>query len=137
MEQFSIQNLTLRVSEQFNYVWVLLDEQTRSEQFAASLNDASFHALLQKYNVKNILLDCGKMWVFSIPDMSEYIDYDFAAAMNGIGVEKISVVINEEIFSMMSGIFQGVQNRHAENPPEIRFFDTTSFYNSFESVNWF
>jgi hypothetical protein len=137
MEQFKIQNLTVRVSQDFNYVWVLLEEQVRFEQFTLSLGDASFHSLLQRYNVKNILLDCGKMWVFSIPEMSGYLDAQFADSMREIGVEKISVVVNEEVFSMLSGIFQGIEFNHLQNPPQIRFFGTTSFYESFDSVSWF
>jgi hypothetical protein len=137
MEQFTIQNLTVRISSDFNYVWILLDEQTRSEQFAASLGDASFHSLLQRYNVKNILLDCGKMWVFSIPEMSNYLDTDYTAAMRENGVEKISVVVNDEVFSIMSSIFQGIEANHAQSSPQIRFFNTSSFYESFESVAWF
>jgi hypothetical protein len=137
MEQFTIQNLTVRVSADFNYVWILLDEQTRSEQFAASLGDASFHSLLRQYKVRNILLDCGKMWVFSIPEMSNYLDTDFTAAMRENAVEKISVVVNDEVFSIMSFVFQGIEANHAQGSPQIRFFNTSSFYESFESVAWF
>lgn len=137
MEQFNIQNLTLRVSPDFNYVWVLLDEQARSPEFAASLSDAQFQQLLQHYKVRNILLDCSKMQVFSIPDMSSYLDKEFANLMNSIGVEKISVIINDETFQMLSGIFLGIQSRHLQNAPQIRFFGSDSFYNSFDSVSWF
>jgi|SRR5215203_2324442 len=137
MEQFTIQNLTVRVSEDFNYVWILLDEQTKSEQFAASLGDASFHTLLRHHNVKNILLDCGKMWVFSIPEMSGFLDTEFAASMRETGVEKISVIISEEVFSMLSGILHGIEFNHLQDAPQIRFFGTASFYESFESVAWF
>jgi hypothetical protein len=137
MEQFTIQNLTVRVSEDFNYVWVLLDEQARSEQFAASLGDASFHSLLRRFYVNNILLDCSKMWVFSVPEMSDFLDKEFTVAMRDSGVEKISVIINDEVFSIMSFIFQGIEGNHAQSPPQIRFFNTASFYESFESVAWF
>ncbi|HEY0460479.1 MAG TPA: hypothetical protein VGC97_15190 [Pyrinomonadaceae bacterium] len=137
MEQFKIQNLNVRVSTDFNYVWVLLEEQVRSEQFAASLGDAEFHSLLQRYHVRNILLDCSKMWVFSIPEMSAYLDTQFTNLMVGIGVEKISVIVNEEVFRMLSGIFQGIEFNHLQNLPQIRFFGTASFYESFESVAWF
>lgn len=136
MEQSSIQNLTVRYSPDFNYVWVLLAAQTNSELFAASLGDASFHSLLRRYDVKNMLLDCGKMWVFSIPEMTAYLDQSFAAAMRENGVEKVSVVVNEEIFGIMSSIFQGIAANHPQSP-EIRFFSTARFYESFESVDWF
>jgi len=137
MEQFTIQNLTVRVSEDFNYIWVLLDEQTRSEEFAASLGNPEFLSLLMLRRVKNILLDCSKMWVFSIPDMSNFLDTLFAEMMRASDVEKVSVIINEEIFSIMSGIFQGIEAKHLQSPPQIRFFSTASFYESFDSVSWF
>jgi hypothetical protein len=137
MEQFKIQDLTFRYSPDFNYVWVLIAEQTNSEQFGASLGSAEFYALVQRYKVKNMLLDCGKMWVFSIPDMSSYLDGTFAAQMRDNGVEKISVVINAETFSMLSGILQGIEFNHLQNPPQIRFFSTEQFYDSFDSVSWF
>jgi hypothetical protein len=137
MEQFTIQNLTVRVSEDFNYIWVLVDAETRSEQFAASLGNNLFLSLLMLRSVKKILLDCSKMLIFSIPDMSNFLDTSFAEKMRLSGVEKVSVIINEEIFSMMSGIFQAVESKHIQSPPQIRFFSTASFYESFDSVSWF
>ena len=137
MEQISIRNLTVRVSGDFNYIWVLLDEHTKSVEFIASLGDAAFHELLRRYNVKNILLDCGKMLVLSIPDMPDFLDTEFADRMRENGVEKVSIIINEEVFSIMSGFLQPIETKHSQSVPQIRFFDTASFYNSFDSVSWF
>src|SRR5688500_15929654 len=119
MEQFKIQNLNVRISGDFNYMWVILAEQTNGEQFAASLGDASFHSLLRHYDVKNILLDCGKMWIFSMPEMTDYLDRTFPALMRGVGVEKISVVIYEEAFSILSFMLRGIEFNHLQEAPQI------------------
>ena len=137
MEQFTIRNLTVRVSEDFNYIWVLLDEFTKSDEFVAALRDSEFLSQLMLRRVKNILLDCGKMLVLSIPDMPEFLDTEFADMMQACGVEKVSIIINEEVFSIMQGFLTPIEDKHRASVPQIRFFDRTSFYNSFESVSWF
>lgn len=137
MEQFRIQNLTLRVSEDFNYIWVLLDENTKSDEFVAALRDREFLSLLMLRRVKNILLDCGRMLVLSIPDTPEFLDMEFAEMMQACGVEKVSIIINEEVYAIMAGFLTPIEEKHGQSVPQIRFFDTTSFYNSFESVSWF
>ena len=137
MKQFTLQNLTVRVSEDFNYIWVLLDEHTKSVEFIASLSDREFRSQLMLRRVKNILLDCGRMLVFSIPDMNEFLDTAFVEMMRACGVEKVSIIINEEVFSIMSGFLKIVEENHQQQAPQIRFFDTVSFYNSFDSVSWF
>src|SRR5215207_8515751 len=106
MKQFTLQNLTVRVSEDFNYIWVLLDEHTKSVEFIASLSDREFRSQLMLRRVKNILLDCGRMLVFSIPDMNEFLDTAFVEMMRACGVEKVSIIINEEVFSNMSGFLK-------------------------------
>ena len=137
MEQFTIKNLTVRIAENINYVWVLLGGQISREEFADSLGDADFHTLLQQYDVKNVLVDCSGMWSFGIPEMSDYLDTEFTAAMRGIGVEKISVVLSEDVLSMLSFVFQGIENNHNNSSPKIRFFESSQFHESFESVSWF
>ena len=137
MEQFSIRNLTVRVSKDFNYIWVLLAGQTKSVEFIASLGDAAFHELLRRFHVKNILLDCGKMLVFSIPDMPDFLDTEFADRMRACGVEKVSIIVNEEVFSIMRGFLEPVEAKHRDGVPQIRFFDSASFSESFDSVSWF
>ena len=137
MEQFSIQNLTVRVSEDFKYIWVLLDEYTKSVQFIGSLRDDAFYELLRRYRVKNILLDCGKMLVLSIPDMPEFLDTEFADKLRENNVEKVSIIINEEVFSIMRGFLEPIESKRRDSVPQIRFFDTASFYESFDSVSWF
>lgn len=137
MEQITIKNLTVRIAENINYVWVLLGGQISREEFADSLSDTEFHTLLQQNNVKNVLVDCSGMWSFGIPEMSDYLDTEFTAAMREIGVEKISIVLNEEVLSMLSFVFQGMENNHRDGSPEIRFFNSSQFHESFESVSWF
>lgn len=137
MEQLVIKNLTVRIAENINYVWVLINEQTNREEFVESLGDSDFHKLLKQNTVKNLLVDCSNMWSFGIPEMSEYLDVEFMTSMRSIGVEKISVIINDEVFSMLSFVFQGIENSHSRNSPKLRFFSGSQFYQSFESVNWF
>ena len=137
MEQFTIKNITVRIADDINYVWVLLDEQVNREEFADSLGDAEFHALLQQHNARNLLVDCGKMWSFGTPEMSDYLDTGLTAAMREIRVRKISVVVSENVYSMLPFIFEAIENNHAENSPEIRFFTSAQFQESFESVAWF
>ena len=137
MEQFSIQNLTVRISEDFNYIWVLLDENTKSVEFIDSLDNPEFLSLLRLRRIKNILLDCGRMLVLSIPDMPEFLDTRFAETMRECGVEKVSIIINDEVFSMMSGFLSPIENNRRQSVPQIRFFDATNFYNSMDSVLWF
>ncbi|MBX7169969.1 MAG: hypothetical protein K1X72_03355 [Pyrinomonadaceae bacterium] len=137
MQQYSINNLTVRISENINYVWVLLPEQVTREDFAAMLGNSEFHRLLQQNNVQNVLVDCGNMWNFGIPEMSDYLDKDFTVSMRQIGVKKISVVINQEVYSLLTLVFQTIENSHSQSSPQIRFFDSLQFYNSFESVSWF
>ena len=136
MEQFTIQNLTVRISSNFNYIWVLVDEETRSPEFAASLSDDEFHTQVILSNIHNIVLDCSRMQVFSIPEMPRFLDKQFAEMMYDCAVDKVSVIVNEEWISIMSGIFDGIAARH-QSAPEIRFFSTAGFYDSFESVSWF
>jgi hypothetical protein len=114
----------------------LVDDETRSPEFAASLGDDDFHTEVILSNVHNIVLDCSRMQVFSIPEMPRFLDQQFAEMMRDCAVEKISVIINEEWLSVMSGIFEGIEKRH-QTAPQIRFFDTNSFYNSFDPVAWF
>lgn len=137
MEQFRVQNLNLRVADGINYAWILLDEQTNREQFAASLGDADVRNLLQRFAVKNILIDTSKMWSFGIPEMSDYLDTNFTAEMRETGIEKIAVVLNEDVISMLSFVFQGIEANHAAGVPQIRFFSTPQFYETSDSVSWF
>jgi hypothetical protein len=76
------------------------------------------------------------MRVFSIPEMTSHIDRPFAAAMRENGVEKVSVVVSEEVFGLTRTIFQGIASNRPE-PPQFRFFSAAKFYESFESVDWF
>lgn len=137
MEQFNINNLTLRISDNINYVWILLPQQVSREEFATMLGNAEFHSLLDQHNVKNVLVDCSNMWSFGIPEMSDFLDTDFTSHMGKIGVQKISVIVNETVLSMMSFIFQTIEQNHTEVSPQIRFFDSSKFHESFESVSWF
>ena len=137
MEQFRVQNLSLRVADNINYAWILLDEQTDREQFAASLGAADFRILLQRFAVRNILIDTSQMWSFGIPEMADYLDKNFTAEMRGAGVEKISVILNEDVISLLSFIFQTIETNHAAGVPQIRFYSTPQFYETGESVSWF
>ena len=137
MEQVSIKNLTVRIADGINHVWVILDEQVNRETFAESLGDADFSALLQQHQTKNVLIDCTRMWSFGIPEMSDYLDTKLTASMRPIGVQKISVVVSDEAMSYLALIFQGIEVKHNDSTPKIRFFGASQFYESFDSVSWF
>lgn len=137
MQQYSINNLTVRISENINYVWVLLPEEVSGKDFAAMLGDSEFHRLLQQNNVQNVLIDCSNMWNFGIPEMSDYLDKDFTVSMQQFGVKKISIIINQEVYSLLNFVFQSIENNHKQGSPQIRFFGSLQFYESFESVSWF
>lgn len=137
MEQLFIQQLTVRIADVFNYSWVIMDEQATREQFIDSLNDSQFHEVLRQNKIKNIVLDCVNMWNFGIPEMSDYLANDFSKAMQYAGLEKASVVLNDQVLMLMSSIFDSIQHKYAQTSTQIRFFYPSQFHEGWDAVNCF
>ncbi len=137
MEQITVQDLTIRFSENINYVWALFSGPVDNEGFIQSLDDAGFHAALKEKDTINLLLDCTRIGTFSIPNMSDYLDGRFMGAMDAAGIEKISVIVDGNVLYMMKFVFQGIEDNHADDKTAIRFFNEEQFQQSAEAVEWF
>lgn len=136
MEQLFIKQLTVRIADVFNYSWVIMDEQATREQFVDSLNDIEFHEVLRQNKIKNIVLDCANMCNFGIPEMSDYLADGFPKAMQNAGLEKASIVLNDQVLMLMSSIFDSIQQKYVQSPTQIRFFYPSQFHEGWDAVNW-
>ena len=137
MKQLTTENISIRFSENINYAWALFNGPVSNDEFKNSLNDKSFRTSLKKSNTTNLLLDCSRLGRFSIPEMSDYLDIDFTNVMANIDVKNVSVLVDENVLSMMQFIFKQIENDHAGSKTHIRFFNSGQFTASSEAIEWF
>lgn len=132
-----IENLVLMLAEDADYARIDIGGDLQTEQVIKSLSAPELLAFLQENEVRNVLVNFSELWLFRVPEASDFLQDEFLRLMNSVGVKKVSVVLHRQLMTIMSGVFEKISEENAQNPVRLRFFEDGQFYESRESVSWF
>jgi hypothetical protein len=135
MIQIQDENINIMYSENIPYTRVDLSGFLTFVQYKEKLSNQKLFDLIEEKGVENILLNHSSLWRVGTEDL-DWIEKEWFSKASAAGIKRVSLVFSQQVFDLMTNLFQTIAIRVNTGSLEVRFFYDAQFYDGWESVNW-